>query len=213
MVEIYKGKDIDDDKISFLKYISSQKYCKEIYDDYFGNINNVEDLAYLHGTDVYSECLVIGTDWFLCYSDYNSYIEILEWVAKDNENKIKQVAEMMKLFKNLFFQNKCKTFVADMRHDSSYKIYLKMIRKGFFVEIDNYCIMDSATPPEVYDELSQKFTKKFNSIEELLSSDIANNYSQYFKYILHHINFIINPNFIKNYDKNKRKSKERVLKK
>ena len=208
MVEIYKGKDIDDDKISFLKYIASQRYCKRIYYD-FSNINNVKDLAYLHGISVNSECLAIGTDWFLCYHEDNDfYVQILEWVAKDNEKKIKQVAEMMQLFKNIFLQNKDKIFVAEMRHDSSYPIYLKMLKKGYFEELYNYCIIDSDAPPGIH-----KLSQKFNSIEDFLSSDIANNYPQYFKYIIHNIQFIITPNFIKKYYKSEEKSREKVLKK
>ena len=210
MVEIYKGKDIDDDKISFLKYIASQRYC----DDYFSNINSINDLAYSHGIrNVDDECLVIGTDWFLCYCELDSYVIILDWISKDNENKIKQSVEIMKLFKNIFSQNMDKIFVANMRHDTSYKIYLKMLQKGYFEEINSYCYFDEVDSFAKDHKLEQEFMKKFNNIENFLSSDITNNYYQYFKYIFHCIDFIITPNFIKKYYKNEEKPKERVLKK
>ncbi len=210
MVEIYKGKNIDDEKIRFLKYISSKKYSKEIYDEYFKDINSVKDLANLHITTIKDECLAKGTDWFLCYNEFEYAVNILEWVSINNENTVKQAIEMIELFKKIFFQNKNKIFIADMRHDTSYTLYLKMIQRGYFKEIKNHCIIDCAAPPEVQ-KLKLEILEKFNSIENFLSSNLANSYSQHFKYILHHISFIISPNFIKKYA-NEVKSKERVLK-
>ncbi len=119
---------------------------------------------------------------------------------------------MMELFKKIFFQNKNKIFIADMRHDTSYTLYLKMLQRDYFEEINDHCIIDCAAPPKVH-KLKLEFMKKFNNIEDFLSSNLANSYSQYFKYILHQIRFIINPNFIEKYDNNEEKLKNRVLKK
>ena len=208
MVEIYKGKDIDDNKIKFLKYITLQRYCDEIYNHFYSNINNVEDLARLHGMLVDFECLAIGTDWFLCYSEFENCVFIHEWASKDNANKLKQAVEMLELFKKIFIKNKNKWYNTFMRHDTSYKIYSKMFQRGYFKEIKNRCSIDFVAPPEV-----QEFMKEFNSIEDFLLSDIANNYSKYFQYILHHIVFKVSPMFIEKFDENENEVQKRVLKK
>lgn len=97
----------------------------------------------------------------------------------------------------MFLQNKEKLFVADMRHDTSYVIYLKMVQYGFFQELSHKYIIDCAAPRQVH-ELKERFIDKFGSIEEFLASDVSNNYDQYFKYILHHLSFMITINLLVN---------------
>lgn len=79
-------------------------------------------------------------------------------------------------------------------------MYHKMLQKGYFEEVSNECIIDCAAPEEVHN-LKYKLMTNFNSIDDFLSNDVSNDYSEYLKYILHHINFIITDKFIKKYDK------------
>lgn len=212
MVEIFKGEEINKSKIKVLKNIAYRRYAKEIYIEYFNDIKNVEDLAYLHGVNIEEETLVVGTDWFLCYTESNWHVQISEWVSVDNEHKFQQVAEMMTVLKIIFLQNKGKIFMADMRHDTSYAIYLKMVQKGFFQEFSHKCIIDCAAPSQVQD-LKRKLMYKFSSIEDFLASDISDDYAEYYKYILHHLGFSITDKFIKKYGNTSAEPQGRVLKK
>lgn len=120
MVSIFNGKEIDKIKIDKLKNIAYRRYSSSIYEEYFADINSVNDLAYLHDINVKDENLAFGMDWFMCYSvtDYN--VTILEWVSLNTKYKMQQVVEMMNFLKQLFIQNKDKWFTADMRHDTSF---------------------------------------------------------------------------------------------
>lgn len=208
MVEVFNGKEINKSKIEILKNIASRRYTKEIYIEYFSDIKNVSDLAYLHNVSIGKEKLVIGTDWFLCYTESDYHVQISEWVSIDNEHKIQQVAEMMTILKKIFLQNKEKIFIADMRHDTSYGMYLKMAQSGFFQELSHTCIVDCAAPNQVQD-----LKRKFKNIEDFLASDISYDYAEYYKYILHNLSFSITDKFIKKYGNPSVKPQERVLKK
>lgn len=198
MVEIFKGKEIIKSKIEILKSVAYRRYSEEIYNEYFNSIEDVKDLACLHDVSVDMENLVIGTNWFLCYTETDYDVQILEWVSIDIGNKIQQISEMMSTLKKIFLQNSGKLFIADMRHDTSYVMYLKMLQRGYFQEFRHEYIIDCAAPTQVQD-LKIKFMKKFNSIEEFLASDVSKDYAEYFKYILHHLSFIITNKFIKKY--------------
>lgn len=212
MVKIFRGKEIDKNQIKILKDIAYRRYDPKIYNEYFSDLNDVKDLAYLHDVSIDKENLVIGTDWFLCYTESEYHIQISEWVSIDNDEKIKQIAEMMSVLKKIFIQNKEKLFIADMRHDTSYAIYSKMLQRGYFKEINHKCIIDCASPSQV-DDLKTRFMDKFSSIEEFLASDESNKYSKYFKYILHHLSFLINDKFVKKYINEPIDTKRKLLKK
>ncbi len=212
MVEIFNGEEISKSKIERLKAIAYRGYTKEVYAEYFGDIKDVKDLAYLHDVSIAKEKLVIGTDWFLCYTELDYSVQISEWVSIDNGNKFQQVTEMMTILKRIFLQNKEKLFIADMRHDTSYAIYLKMVKRGFFQEFEHKCIIDCAAPNQMQD-LKAKFMDKFNNIEDFLASDVSNYYTEYFKYILHHLSFSITDRFIKKYGESSVKPQGQVLKK
>lgn len=53
----------------------------------------------MHNVRMDMENLVIGTDWFLCYTESDYYVQISEWVAVDSENKMQQIVEMMNVLK------------------------------------------------------------------------------------------------------------------
>ena len=212
MVAIFKGKEIDKSKIEILKMIAYRRYTQEIYNGYFSGIEDVYDLAFLHDVNFDMENIAIGTDWFLCYTESEYFVQISEWVSIDNENKIQQVVEMMSTLKKIFLQNKEKLFTADMRHDTSYTMYLKMLQRGYFKEFSHEYIIDCAAPSQVQD-LKIKFIDKFNNIEEFLANEFSNDYSEYFKYILHHLSFMISNKFIKKYSDSSADLQGQVLKK
>ena len=208
MIQIFKGKDIGYDEIKILKNIAFKRYSQEIYEEYFSNIKDIKDLAYLHDTNVDMENLVIGTNWFLCYSESDYYITILEWISLNDGNKFMQAIEMMSVLKEIFLQNKDKLFIADMRHDTSYPFYLSMVQKGYLKEIRNECIIDCAAP-RIVNDLIQELSSDFSSIEDFLVSSESNDYTEYFKYILHHLSFVVTNKFLKKYEEPQIQKKKR----
>ena len=212
MVKFYKGKAIDQDKIQKIKDIAYRRYSSEIFNEYFNGVNDVKDLSHLHGVDINMENLVISTDWFLCYSESKYYVTILEWVSINNTSKMQQVVEMMHILKQIFIQNKDKLFIADMRHDTSYTMYLKMLQGGYFKEINHECVIDCAAPVQVHD-IKAKYMKSFNSLKDFLASSDSNNYTKYFKYVLHHLSFVLTDKFVEKYDCTSSRPKRKILKK
>ena len=142
---------------------------------------------------------MISTDWFLCYYETEYFVTLLEWASSNDLGNMQQVIEMMNALKQIFIANKGKVFAADMRHDTSYKMYLKMIQDGYFKEINQQTMLDCAAPYEVH-ELKYEYMRMFNSIEDFLASDESNNYKEYFKYILHHLIFVLTDKFLEKYD-------------
>lgn len=49
---------------------------------------------------------------------------------------------MMRILKKIILQNKGKLFIVDMRHDTSYAMYLKMLQRGYFQEFRHEYIID-----------------------------------------------------------------------
>ena len=195
MVEIFKGEEITTKQIAAIKRIARKRYSKEIYREYFLHIKDVKDLARLQGIQVPRETIAIGTDWFLCYTESDYHVEILEWVALDNENKLKQSIEMMHTLKQILLKNKKKVFMASMRHDTSYEMYQKMLQEGFFKELSHKRVIDCAAP-KAMDKI-----EAFNDLTTLLSNDIPDEYKEYLKYILHHMQFMLSNKFVKKYEK------------
>ena len=62
MVKFFKGNEIDRDKIQKIKGIAKKGYSPEIFNEYFQNLNDVEDLSYLHDTTIDMERLMIGSN-------------------------------------------------------------------------------------------------------------------------------------------------------
>ena len=192
MVEFYKGNEVDRDKIQKIKGIAKKGYSPAIFNEYFQNLNDVEDLSHLHGISIDMERLIIGSNWFICYSESKYYVTILEWISVDERKNMKQTLEMMNTLKQIFIANKGKVFAADMRHDTSYKMYLKMLQDGYFKEINHQYMIDCAAPDEIQEI-------KYKYIEDFLTSSTSDDYVEYFKYILHHLSFILTDKFIEKY--------------
>lgn len=204
-VQYYKGNEIDDEKIVLIKSIAKSRYSDEIYEDYFEDVENVFDLAYLHSESIESESLVLGDDWFLCYSEHDCWFYILEWVALETGNLI-QTYEMMETLMNLLYSNSEKVMIADMRHDTSYSMYSKLLRNGYFREISHDYIVDCAMPRDVYKLDSSVYLDDYDSIPKFLELEEEKGNSEYLRYILHDLEFRVTSKFVDEYEqKTKRK--------
>lgn len=195
----YSGIQIDNNVINRFKLIAKSRYDKNIYDEYFGAIRTLNDLCNTHDTTSNEENIILGEDWVVMYAIKDFKIEILEWIALDNDNKFIQTKEMLNVFKNILLLSKGKYISAFMRHDTSYKFYLSFLKKYYFQEYSNSSIIDFCSPYEMT-VIIDKLRKKYNTIEEYLNDDFSKKYPEYEKYILHNIDFGITKKFIKKYE-------------
>lgn len=193
MVEVFKGSEIEESKIEKLKSIARKRYEPSIYEEYFSNIES--EIGY---TSIGVETLYLGTDWFLRCLEADEYIEIFEWVSTDTEVKPQQVAEMIGVFKRMFIKNERKFFIASMRHDTSYSIYLRLLKRGYLNELKHEYMLDVAADK---DDAKVQFLEGLEGedIEAFLSSNASIDYAEYFKYILHNLCFEVTDAFFKRY--------------
>ena len=194
-VNVYKSKEISKIHIDRIKEIAKNRYPSKIYEDYFANISNVEQLAYLHDVEVNDEVLILGDDWFLCYEKQEFTFKILEWISLDiKEEKMLQIAEMKKALKELLIDNSNKLIIADMRHDSSYAIYKKMLDVGYFEQEKSTYAIDGSAPLKIH-----QIMYECKEIEAFINHIEIKNNPEYLKYLLHHISFFVTKKFFAKY--------------
>lgn len=189
-VEIFKGKEIDDKKITRLREIAEGRYDRALYDCSYCGIETVQGLACIHGVKVDDEVLILGQDWFLCYKVLDGAVIFLEWVALDNKDyKFTQTVEMINALQNIFLQHKDKHFIASMRHDTSYQFYLQTLQRGYFTELAHSVDIDfcNGFAPERLKYLEDDY----QMLENFLNSKEADEHSEYLKYVLHDLKFSV----------------------
>lgn len=197
-IEVLHGYDITNDYIDKLKIIAYSGYNDTIYNNYFKKIKDIKRLVGLHlgnSNDYYInlETLAITDTWFLCYTLEETYLKILEWVSI-NDISISDKYRMMKYIRDLLLICKNKYIYASLRHDTSYNIYSKLSDRGYFNTISDRLILDFSIPKELKTSIN-----KYNSIEKIIND--PNKYNEYYKYILHNIEFILDDSFFETYQK------------
>lgn len=194
-VNIFIGKEITDEKITKIRDITKTRYSHPVYDSTYWSIENVEQLAYLHDINVENEILVLGEDWFLCYTVSENTVEFLEWVSLNEPGtKFAQSIEMMHVLRRIFMQHSDKIFSTSMRHNGSYPFYLKMLQRKYFKERSHTVGIDfcNGFAPERLKYLEGDY----KSLENFLTSEEAQNHPDYLTYILHCLTFNVTETFV-----------------
>lgn len=194
-IEILKGKEIDEKKIAKVKRIASLRYDASVYDSSYWSLENVNNLAELHSVKIDDEILVLGEDWFLCYTVTDNTVEFLEWVALNNvEDKFIQTIEMMRVLKKIFLHYADKNFTTSMRHNGSYPFYINMLKRGYFNELSHSYDIDicNGFAPERLKYLEDEYL----GLSNFLNSKEAINHPEYLTFILHNIEFTVTDTFI-----------------
>ncbi len=194
-MKIYKGYEIDKDKIKRIKEIAELRYDQSFYLSSYNNIENIEELSKFHGVNIENENLLLGDDWFLLFESNENYIKFLEWVALENKEKnIHQAIHMLSVFKTILIENKDKLFYANARHDTSYLFYESMLKQDYFEELFHMMGIDNCmgyAPKELND-----LNIDILSYKDFLNNEILKKHPEYLKYILHFIGFCVTDKFI-----------------
>ena len=122
-----------------------------------------------------------------------AYLKIFEWINICISDKI----DMMKYILDLLFNYKNKMIQSSLRHDTSYNIYTKLYNRGYIDTYKDKLFIDIVAPKNIKEDILL-LKNKYNSLENTLENNI---YNEYYKYILHDIEFKINENFINTYQK------------
>lgn len=204
-IGIYKGKEIDKEMITKIREIARLRYVAPVYNSSYWSIENIDDLAELHGISACNEILVLGEDWFLCYTVTKSTVEFLEWVALNNYDKrFDQALEMMRSMRSILIQNSDKRFKASMRHESSYPFYKNMLKRGYLKELSHSYDIDLCYgfAPERLKYLEENYSH----FDNFLKSEEARKHPEYLTFIIHDIEFTVTASFKEYY---KRLTKKR----
>ena len=204
-LKFYKGYQIDENKIAIVKNIAMKRYDSLIYTTNYKCIENIEMLSSLYGVNENDLNLILGSNWFLFFEESPVYVKFLEWVSqKDSEKQISQAVEILRVFKDILYNNRDKLFIANMRHDSSYSFYESMIKRDYFSEVYHIINVDSCfgnTPKEI-----MKLNDEYFNMKEYLNSKISKEHPEFLKYIIHLLGFEVTDKFIKRQEKLKKKT-------
>lgn len=186
-VKTFVGKEINNEVINKVLNIAKNRYDARIFDEYYGKVKDVIDLADVHGVDVNEESIILGDDWFFAYADLGDVICILEWISSnDKRDNITRSMEMKKHILTFFKENSDKMFETAMRHDTSYRFYKSLCKYGLFEEFFHDVILDVSVPPE----LTRLIDNKYNGdVAKFVNSDEFSKYPEYHKFIMHSLIF------------------------
>lgn len=188
-IEIFQGKEITEAKINKIKQILfSRMSSYKFYKSSWQSIETVEEMAADDEIKLEDEYLILGKDWFLCYTFDNNYFYFLEWGAIDNKSeKFIQSIEMLNNLKKLILEHRNKQFIADMRHNTSFQFYSKMKDNGYFKEIAHTIYSE---PCNFVTKMKLKYLEeRYGSLEKLLDNDNISKYSKCLSDIWHYIIF------------------------
>ena len=207
-IEIYKGNEIDIDKLRKMRKIAVKGYNNFRWRKSNKVVNTFEKIYSKISNKPETEFLVLGNDWYLLF-DVNDYtVNILGWVAIDNpETKLSQSIEMLTVIKELLLTNKDKRFVCALRHTTSYQIYTKMLMQEYFNETQHgiytyFCPIGTEIRLKYLNDPSADSKTLF---DKYLNSGAVEKHPKDLEYVLHKIEFRVTDKFIEKYDAKEKK--------
>lgn len=193
-VKIYHGKEIPNEIFLKINYISGIRY-EDMYED----INTLEELCQSYGTKPNEISIILGEDWYIIYAVKKLYIEIIEWYSIETvKDKFCQIMEMFKTLKEILLSSNGRRIVANMKLSTSYKFYRIFLEKGYFKELSSFFGAELPFSSDE-DELIEKITPKYQTIEEYLEDQYREPYSEYERYFYCEAHFTITEKFKKRY--------------
>lgn len=201
-VEYYCGEQITDDVLVRTRDIarkSDNGWIFSMYDD----IESLSDLCCCHNSYPDEEYIVLGEDWFITYTiDGNKDVYISQWACVDDrKDNFDRTIEMMKAMKKIFIENAGLTFYSGLRHDTSFRFYERMIRRGFIQEKCRDSEINENSS-EGLERVLEDITLRYGSVDAYLErGDFSDFPDEFKKLIFHDVEFVITDKFVKQYKK------------
>lgn len=198
-VKHYCGKNIPNEAIDKINYIYTLRNNELTTKSNCRNITSIEDLCDLCSAKLSQLNIILGEDWYIIYSKNKCYIEIIEWFSiKQVTNKLCQTMEMLKALKEILLLGGNRKIIASMILSTSYKFYRLFLERGYIKELYSF----KGLPEDLYkdiDDLLMKIQPNYQTIEEYLSDESREIYSEYEPYFSCEALFTITPKFKKRY--------------
>lgn len=206
-VKIYEGHEITSVEIRKMRNILFNFLGKMDYKFYEREIKTVEDIAKINRVPVDTIKLILASDWYLIISEGERWVKLIEWTSKDNLNTFKKSIEMLQIFKEILLANKGKIFRSDLIHTTSYRLYKRLLIKGYIEELNNRCY-----PTSPFSKLKLKrLVRDKNRIDTPSAlaytlDEYENALGKYARYFYHSVSFIVLEEFYKKHKKTLRKN-------
>ncbi|MCH5166995.1 MAG: hypothetical protein J1F35_03795 [Erysipelotrichales bacterium] len=207
-IQIYKGKEIDKDKLIKMKNIAVQGFTNPKWKRSYKLIYGMEKIISPITCNKESECLVLGNDWYLLFEVEKTVVNIVGWVAIDEpETKLSQSIEMLTVLKELFLKYKDRRFVSALRHTTSFQLYTKMLNQNYFNETNHrvYTYFSPIGTEIRLKYLSEHSADSKNLFDKYLNSGAKEKHPEDLEYVLHKTEFRVTDKFIEKYDTEEKK--------
>jgi len=133
------GYEIDKKDISNIKEIEKNVHKQSMVE--YEEVNDVEDLAYLYNELEEDMKVRYGKSWYTVYADRENGIHIYD-LAKEKDADMSADIEMMEelgciIAEAIGEDGKARQIEAELREDTSYRLYLKLLQSGLVEQIGN----------------------------------------------------------------------------
>ena len=170
-IEHYTGYEINKEVMERINLIALKRYREGRYSLLYDGVNTLEELCYWNDSIPEQTNVILGEDWFIVYTNTEKYIEVNEWLAVDTvPNKLEQTMEMFNVLKNILLSSEDKRLIASMKHNTSYKFYASLLKRGFLQEYEDYIGIEPEMPSDVK-KVRVELENKYGFIEDFLKDE------------------------------------------
>ncbi len=191
-IKVYKGHEITKEVMAKMKAIINTRFpWQKSGNRFYGDFEEIEELWEVYGSAISFITIVMGEDWFLVYETYFNEINICDWQSLDDGNVMIRQKEMVDVFRSLLAENADKRFIANMLHNTSYRLFKLAEKKGYVECLDEEEFVTLLFPINSY---------RIRNIAYYLISkmDEDSKMRKHFnRFIAHYVEFKAGPEFIK----------------
>ena len=202
-VEHYTGYAITKDVIDKINIIALKRYREGRYSLFYEGCDTLKGLCYWNASIPKQTNVILGEDWFIVYTKTKNHIEVNEWVDVDTvPNKLEQTMEMLNALKTILLSSEDKRLAALMKHNTSYKFYAILLKKGLLQEYEDSIRIETEMPSDI-ERVREEVEDKYGLVEDFLKDENRSKEQEEAleDYIYHDIVFGITDKFKNRYKK------------
>lgn len=200
-VEHYVGEEITEDVINSINLMAMKRYEEGVFCVLFEGADTLEDLCSWHGALPEQENVLLGQDWVIIYVKRKNDIEIVEWLdLEDVSDKFGQTIEMMNAMKDILLSSRGLRVIAEMRHDTSYQFYKKLLDREFVESYHDSVELDPSAPSDI-EKMAGDVENTYGSLNKYFLERDGEIDPEIDKYFYHYVSFGVTDKFVKRYVK------------